>query len=121
MARSYSMDLRKRVMADVASGHSIEAVGRKYSICSRVIFQWRDLLEETGSLKPRQGRTGPKRKLEPHREAILAIVEKNPSVTLEELKTQLDLPGCLQTLWNSLRRWGVVLKKSHASCGTAAT
>jgi transposase len=121
MARSYSMDLRMRVMADVDSGHSIEAVGRKYSISSRAIFQWRDLLEETGSLEPHQGKRGPKRKLEPHREAILVVVEKNSSVTLEELKTQLDLPGCVQTLWNSLRRWGVVLKKSHASSGTATT
>lgn len=120
MARSYSMDLRKRVMADVASGLSIEAVGEKYSISVRVIFQWRDLLEETGSLEPRQGKTGPKPKLEPHRAAILALVEKNPSVTLEQLKSQLDLPGCMQTLWNSLHRWGVVLKKSDACRGTAA-
>lgn len=115
MPGSYSMDLRKRVMADVASGLSIDSVGRKYSICSRVIFQWRDLLEETGSLEPRRGKTGPKRKLESCRDLILAAVEENSSITLEELQTKLDLPGCIPTLWNSLRRWGIVLKKSHAS------
>ena len=117
MPGSYSMDLRKRVMADVASGLSIESVGLKYSICSRVIFQWRDLLEETGSLEPRRGKTGPKRKLESYRDLILAAVEENSSITLEELKTKLDLPGCIPTLWNSLRRWGIVLKKSHAGSG----
>ena len=81
MPGSYSMDLRKRVMADVASGLSIDSVGRKYSICSRVIFQWRDLLEETGSLEPRRGKTGPKRKLESYRDLILVAVEENSSIT----------------------------------------
>ncbi len=58
MPSSYSLDLRRRVMADVASGLSIELVGRKYSICSRVIFQWRDLLEETRTLNLVGGKPG---------------------------------------------------------------
>ena len=111
MPSSYSLDLRRRVMADVASGLSIELVGRKYSICSRVIFQWRDLLEETGSLEPRRGKTGPKRKLDSYRDSILSAVEENSSITLQDLKAKLNLPGCIPTLWNSLRRWGIVLKK----------
>ena len=120
MPGSYSMDLRERVMADVASGMTIEAVAQKYSISSRAIFQWKNLLDETGGLEPRQGRTGPQPKLEPYRESILSAVDNNSSVTLEELKSQLDLPGCVQTLWNSLSRWGIVLKKSHASGRTTA-
>ena len=119
MPASYSMDLRRRVMSDVVNGLSIESVSRKYSISSRAIFQWRDLLEETGSLEPRRGKTGPKRKLEGYRELILAAVDENSSITLEELQSQLSLPGCIPTLWNSLRRWGIVLKKSHEGGGTA--
>ena len=120
MPGSYSLDLRRRVMADVDRGMFIEAVAEKYSVSTRVIFQWRDLRDETGELVPRKGKTGPKRKLDSHRLEILAAVQENPSITLEELKAQLELPGCLQTLWNALRRWGIVLKKSHAS-GRAAT
>lgn len=116
MSGSYSMDLRKRVMADVASGLTVESVARKFTISSRVIFQWKDFLDETGGLKPRQVKTGPKSKLEPYREPILAVVKKGSGVTLEELKSQLNLPGCVQTLWNSLHRWRVVLKKSRAGC-----
>lgn len=114
MARSYSLDLRERVMSDVDKGMFIEAVAEKYSISTRVIFQWRDLRDETGELLPRKGKTGPKPKLDSYRSEILSAIESNSSITLEELKTKLELPGCVQTLWHALRRWGIVLKKSRA-------
>jgi transposase len=119
MPGSYSLDLRTRVISDVDRGMLIEAAGRKFSVSTRVIFQWLALREETGELVPRKGKTGPKPKLDSRRAEILAAVEDNPSITLEELKTKLELPGCLQTLWNALRRWGIVLKKSHASSRAA--
>lgn len=120
MANSYSLDLRSRVMNDVAQGLGIGAVAAKYSISERVIFQWRDLLAETGELTPRRGKPGPKPKLERYREEIESTISNNPSITLEELKCQLNLPGCLQTLWNALHRWKIVLKKSGQSHRTAA-
>lgn len=120
MPGSYSLDLRKRVMSDVDKGMSIESVACKYSVSRRVIFQWRDLREETGELIPRKGKTGPKPKLDSFRTEIEAVVKANPSITLEELQQQLHLPGCIPTLWHALRRWKIVLKKSHASCRTAA-
>lgn len=121
MPGSYSLDLRIRVISDVDKGMMIEAVAKKFSISTRVIFNWLELREETGELVPRRGKTGPKRKLDSHRDAILSAVEANPSITLEELKTKLELPGCIQTLWHALRRWGIVLKKSHAGNRTAAS
>ena len=120
MAKSYSLDLRQRVMSDVDRGISIEDVARKYSVSRRVIFKWRDLRVETGTLTPRQGKTGPKPKLEPFRSQIEAAIESNPSITLEELKRQLQLPGCIQTLWHALGRWKIVLKKSYAGCRAAS-
>lgn len=114
MPSSYSLDLRERVMSDFDKGMSVEAVARKYSISRRVIFQWRDLRDETGELTPRKGKTGPKPKLDSFRNEILSAIESNPSITLEELKANLELPGCVQTLWHSLRRWNIVLKKSRA-------
>ena len=114
MASSYSLDLRVRVMDDVRRGLSAQTVSQKYSISERVIYQWKTRLQETGSLIPRKGKTGPKPKLESYRDAILALVDENPSITLQKLKSQLDLPGCLPTLWYALRRWGIVLKKSNS-------
>lgn len=121
MGKSYSMDLRIRVIDDVNQGLSPEAASQKYSVSRRVIFKWKRRLEETGSLEPSKGRTGPKFKLEPYRKQILAAVESNSSITLEQLKCELNLPGCLQTLWNALRRWGIVLKKSDTRRRTATT
>lgn len=121
MASSYSLDLRIRVMDDVNRGLSTQSVSQKYSISQRVIYQWKKHLEETGSLAPRKSKTGPKPKLEPHRHAIVAAVDENPSITLEELQSQLNLPGCLPTLWYALRRWGIVLKKSNSGRGTTTS
>ena len=120
MGKSYSMDLRIRVMEDVNNGLSPKAASKRYSISQRVIFQWKRRLEETGSLEPGKGKTGPRLKLKPYREQILSAVESNSSITLEQLKGELNLPGCLQTLWNALRRWGIVLKKSDSRRRAAA-
>jgi len=120
MATGYSLDLRTRVMDDLDRGLSPEEAAEKYSVTARTIYSWKLLKRETGDIAPRQGKTGPKRKLDPHREAILARIRENSDLTLEELILQLELPGCLQTLSNALHRWGIVLKKSHARHRTAA-
>lgn len=120
MASPLSMDLRTRVMNDVEAGMSAERAAVKYSLSARTIYQWKKLKRETGSLAPRCGRSGPRPKLEPYRERILVAVKENSGITLEELKAQLQLPGCLSTVWNALRAWGIVLKKSPAGRRTAA-
>lgn len=120
MARAYSTDLRERVMGDLTLGMSVEAVSEKYSVCIRTIYDWRKLFTETGHLQPRSGKTGPKLKLEAYREEILAAIEENSSLTLTEIHERFQLPGCLQTLWHALRRWGIVLKKSHESHRTTS-
>ena len=111
----YSLDLRTRVMSDVQDGMSADEAAVKYSISARTIYAWKSLLKETGGLTPRQGPVGRPRKLEEHREAILLAIDRKSDLTLEELKSQLNLPGCVKTLWNALQRWGIVLKKSLAS------
>ena len=120
MARPLSVDLRTRVMDDVEAGMSAEKAAVKYSLAARTIYQWKELKRETGSLAPRSGKSGPRPKLEPYREQILAAVQENSGITLEALRVQLQLPGCLSTVWNALRAWGIVLKKSHAGGRTAA-
>ena len=121
MANGYSLDLRTRVMDDLDRGLSAEEAAQKYSVTARTIYAWKRLKRETGGIVPRQGKTGPKRKLDPHREAILASIKENSDLTLEEMRSQLELPGCLQTLCNALHRWGIVLKKSYQGQRTAAT
>lgn len=115
MAAALAMDLRTRVMADVDAGMSSEKAAEKYSVSARTIYQWKALRRETGSVEPRDGKTGPKPKLEEHRERIQAAVREDSGITLNDLKTKLQLPTCVATLWTALRTWGIVLKKSPAS------
>lgn len=121
MAAALAMDLRTRVMADVDAGMSAEKAAVKYSVSARVIYQWKALRRESGSLKARDGKTGPKPKLEAYREQILAAVRDDSAITLNDLKRKLQLPACVSTLWKALSAWGIVLKKSPAGRRAAAT
>ena len=120
MGAALAMDLRIRVMTDVDAGLSAEKAAEKYSVSARTVYQWKALRRETGSLEARDGKTGPKPKLEEHRERILAAVRDNPGITLRDLKTKLQLPACVATVWGALRGWGIVLKKSPARRRTTA-
>ena len=114
MAKPLAMDLRERVMADVEAGLSAAAAALKYSVSARTVFSWKSLVRENGSCRPRDGKTGPKPKLEGFREQILAKIKENPEITLAELKAKLELPASLSTIWMAMKSWGIVLKKSSA-------
>ena len=112
MAASYSLDLRSRVLRDVDAGMSVADAAVKFSVTEPTIYSWIHLRKETGSLRPRVGDVGRKRKLDSFKDQIVTAIEENSSLTLKELHSQLELPGTIQTLWYALKRWGITLKKS---------
>lgn len=121
MAGPLAMDLRTRVLQAVHAGMTVEAAAETYSVSSRTIYNWKSLMRDRGSPEPRDGKTGPKPKLECFREPILALIRENSGITLEDLRTKLSLPVCLSTIWLALKTWGIVLKKSAPRGRTAAT
>lgn len=112
MANAFSMDLRKRIVADCDAGMTVRAVADKFQVTDRVIFKLLERRRETGSIAPLKGKVGRKRKLELKRDEIIQAVNNNSSLTLQELISELDLPVSVSTLWKSLKRWGISLKKS---------
>lgn len=112
MAAALAMDLRTRVLQAVDSGMTVKAAAETYSVSSRTIYNWKALMRDRGSPEPRDGKTGPKPKLESFREPILAVIRENSEITLEDLRAKLSLPACLSTIWLALKTWGIVLKKS---------
>ena len=86
MAAAYGMDLRNRVMADVRAGMSAEEAAGKYSVSPRTVYNWKTLQAEKGTVEPRDGKPGVKPKRQEHRDRILAVVEGNSGITLEELQ-----------------------------------
>lgn len=112
MAKAYSVDLRWRVIAAVDGGESVDEVADRYEVTARTVWNWVALRRATGGIAPRKGAVGPKPKLEDQREQILSAIQASPSLTLDELRERLSLPGCRTTLWAALVRWGQSLKKS---------
>ena len=108
---AYSIDLRERVLADFDAGMGNDAVARKYRVSSRWVYKLRRQRTETGEIAPRRGKTGPKPKLAAHVEQLAQLVEEQPDATLNELRQRLGVPVSLTTLWTTLKKLGVTLKK----------
>lgn len=121
MAAPLAMDLRTRVLQAISAGMTVKAAAETFSVSSRTIYHWKSLMRDRGSPEPRDGKTGPKPKLERFREQILAVIREDSGMTLEDLRTKLSLPVCLSTIWLALKTWGIVLKKSPPGGRTAAT
>lgn len=111
---AYSIDLRERVLADFDAGMGNDAVARKYRVSSRWVYKLRRQRSETGEIAPRRGKTGPKPKLAMHLEQLVQLVEEQPDATLSELRQRLGIPVSLTTVWTTLKKLGVTLKKSPA-------
>ena len=111
---AYSIDLRKRVLADFDDGMGNNAVARKFRVSSRWVYKLRKQREETGDIVPRRGKTGPQPKLAAHRQRLLLLVQEHPDATLAEIYERLGEPASLATLWRELKALGVTLKKGPA-------
>lgn len=111
---SYSIDLRERVLADFDAGLGNDAVARKYRVSSRWVYKLRRQRSETGQIAPRRGKTGPRPKLAAHVEQLMQLVEEQPDATLSELRQKLGVSVSLTTLWATLKKAGLTLKKSPA-------
>ncbi len=91
MARSYSQDLRDRVIdAVLDDGLSRRAAARRFGICYSTAIRWLDAVTRDG--RWHSAGTGGHRplKLAPERDWLLAEIERRPDLTLEALATCLQ-------------------------------
>lgn len=110
----YSLDLRKRIVADVDAGLTMQAISEKYRVSTKFIRDLRRLREETGQIEPRRGKTGPVPKLNGYAEQLTALVHEQPDATLEDLQQRLPVRAGLSTIWRALKSLGFTFKKSTA-------
>ena len=91
MGKSYSLDLRERVMDFVGCGGSRREAASHFDVSpSFAVKLWRHR-EKTGSLEPaKQGRPCGGGKLAKAREFLIAYVEKRPDITMPELAALLE-------------------------------
>jgi transposase len=108
--RSYSLDLRERVLADCDSGLSNDEVARKYRVSAPWIRRLKQRRRETGSIEPRVRRM-PAPRLMAHADRLKDLVEQQPDATLQELREALGVQTSLPSLCRALQRLRLTVKK----------
>jgi transposase len=116
--RTYSEDLRVRVVMAVAGGCSRRAAAKRFAVSASSAIRWVELQAETGSVSPRR-RSGKSRSpLEPHASWLLDLIAKESDLTLAEIVQRLLRDHGVHTTDSSvdrfLKRHGVSFKKNSA-------
>lgn len=117
MGKPYSLDLRQRICAYVAAGHSARAAGRVFGVSAATAVRFAAAHRTQGTVDAkRQGRPpGQFGKLAPHLDFLLEIVRAEPDITLKELAAALaETEGVsvqLSSLHRALERAGLSYKK----------
>lgn len=121
MAAPYSADLRKRVVQAFESSGDAEDVAATFGVSRAWVHRLAQRKRETGSIAPRPQTKFRTRVLAPHEERLKALVAATPDATLAELRAQLPTTAALSTLWLTLGRLGLTVKKNGPRRRTAST
>ena len=116
MPTAYSTDIRGRVIARVESGASRREAAEQFEISPSAAIKWVSCFRATGSCaaKARGGSTSP---LEEHADFLLALIEEQSDLTLDEVVHAMRkqrIPGSRTAVWRFFERHKITLKKKPA-------
>lgn len=111
---AYSMDLRKRVLADCEEGLSSREAAKKYRVSRSWVDRLRQRKRETGRIGPMPASRYKPQALAEHMDRLRELVEEKPDRTLAELREELGVETSLMSVWRALQRLNLTLKKSPA-------
>lgn len=122
MPRAYSGDMRERVIGRVAGGASRREAAEHFEVSASAAITWMKCFEETGrcAAKPRGGSTSP---LEAQADFLLALIEEQPDLTLDEVVWAMRkhrIAGSRTAVWRFFKRHKITFKKKSASSGAGA-
>ena len=115
--RSYSQDLRSRVLA--SDDLSARQAAVRFKVSVSYVIKARQRRDRTGEIgtRPRGSRRLPV--LAAHGPAIAAQVARHPSITLADLRAWLGREHAIAvgmtTVWIAVRRLGLTLKKNRSA------
>ena len=117
MARSYSEDLRARVIAAVRGGLSTRQAAARFGIGISTAGAWLRRYRATGETAARkQGQPGGS-KLDAHEEFILGLIDARADISLAEIAERLaerrQVSACAATIWYFFERQGISFKKNR--------
>jgi transposase len=95
MPRAYSNDLRARVVGLTQEGASVREAAAQFGVSVSSVVKWSQRFRLTGSAGAKPMGGDQRSKLKAHREPVLAIIEAEPDLTLDEIRARLAAQGIL--------------------------
>lgn len=91
MGKPFSMDLRLGALAAVDEGMSCRTAAVRFGVPVATVIRWHDQRRSTGAYaaKP-QGEDTRSRRIEAHRNTVLALYGSRRDITLDELRRELS-------------------------------
>jgi transposase len=110
---AYSRDLRQRVVRACESGMPVAAVAARFEVSVAWVYRLVQRRRETGSIEPRKQTKFRSRSLSAAEETRLVfLITAQPDATLAELQQALPTRAALSTLWRTIDRLGLTIKKN---------
>ena len=124
MSRSYSTDLRVRVIKSISGGLTRRKAAARFGVGVSTAVKWYQRYRDTGEIAARkQGQPGGS-KLDAHEAFILALVRERADIGLAEIAARLAekraVSACPATVWYFFERRGISFKKNRARRRTRA-
>jgi len=117
MAKALSVDLRRRVVRAIEEGASCRQAAARFGVSASSAIRWAELVRKAGDPAPRrQGGDRRSAWIEAQAPRILAAIERQPDITLADLRSELAGHGIAVSvagLWRFFARRRITLKKSQ--------
>lgn len=118
MPKTYSLDLRERVVAQVLTGKQVRAVAKTFDVSVSSAVKWSQRYRETGSAAPgKRGGRRPVLLVGEYRSWLLSRIAQS-DFTLRGLVAELAVRGLkvdYRTVWNFVNREGLSFKKKRSA------
>lgn len=116
--KSYSNDLRERIVKWRQEGESAQEVAKRFGVSKRSVERYWKIHQETGAVTPKQ-RGGYRRSvLESHDARLRRWIQAEPGLTLAQmlarLRAQCGIDLGTTALWHRLEKLGLSFKKNAA-------
>ena len=112
--KSYSSDLRGRVLEACDAGEPTKKVALRFKVSPSWVRRVKQTRREEGRTEPLPQRNRRICKLAPFYDAIRELIAAKPDLALVEIRRKLGLVVSLATLWKAVDDLGLTFKKKSS-------
>jgi transposase len=116
--KSYSQDLRERIIGARQDGASAEEAAKRFNVCKRTVERYWKRFKQTGRCAQLQRGGYKVSRLRPHLKTLSRWIKEQSDLTLAEmlgrLRRELKIQIKQHALWHQLNNLGLSYKKNAA-------